>query len=418
MVQQLSTNTFGCAKWIVSSDATQGTHTTIAAAIASASAGDTIFLRPGTYTEDLTLKNGVQLAGLDYVGGSGERTKIIGKLIDNGGVVNATLTNISLQTNGDYVLELTGTGVIVLSGVLVKCTNNTGISTAAGASSYLYNCTGDLGTTGIGYWTGGGSLRISDGSFSNSGSSLAASTTSGTVNILNSSFTSAVATSGSGIYSIRNTSINCTLINTTALTTAGTGTSVCNNCVFSSGSASAISVGAGSTCEIYNSTVSSSNTNAITGAGTAKVDAVTYTSTGETNNATTRTFSEFGERGIFTPAITFGGASVGITYSSQAGFYLRIGNEVIFTLSVILSSKGSSAGTALVTGLPYNPSITHIWAISANALTFTGMVNARHPGGATGISIDQWASGGARSSLTNAEFADTTFIQISGSYLV
>jgi pectin methylesterase-like acyl-CoA thioesterase len=60
----LSTNNYGPAKFIVSSSAANGTHTTIAAALTSASTGDTIFIRPGTYTENLTLKAGVNLTAL------------------------------------------------------------------------------------------------------------------------------------------------------------------------------------------------------------------------------------------------------------------------------------------------------------------------------------------------------------------
>lgn len=127
--------------------------------------------------------------------------------------------------------------------------------------------------------------------------------------------------------------------------------------------------------------------------------------------------STYTSGGSWTPEIQFGGASVGITYAARTAVYSRIGNIVTFTLSIELSNKGSSTGTATITGLPFNPIATTIWAISSNALTFSGMVNARNPGAVSTISIDQWASGGSRSSLTESAFANTTFIQISGSYL-
>jgi len=62
MAQQISTNTFGVSKWVVSADATQGTHTTIAGAIAAASTGDTSYIRDGTYREDNTLTKNLTLA--------------------------------------------------------------------------------------------------------------------------------------------------------------------------------------------------------------------------------------------------------------------------------------------------------------------------------------------------------------------
>ena len=65
MVRQTGDNKFGVAKWIVDSTASLGTHTTIAAALTSASSGDTIFIRPGTFTENLTLKAGVDLCAFD-----------------------------------------------------------------------------------------------------------------------------------------------------------------------------------------------------------------------------------------------------------------------------------------------------------------------------------------------------------------
>jgi hypothetical protein len=58
------------------------------------------------------------------------------------------------------------------------------------------------------------------------------------------------------------------------------------------------------------------------------------------------------EEGIFTPAIAFGGASVGITYSQQQGFYTKIGNLVTCQIRIVLSNKGSSSGDASITGLP------------------------------------------------------------------
>ncbi len=122
--------------------------------------------------------------------------------------------------------------------------------------------------------------------------------------------------------------------------------------------------------------------------------------------------------GSFTPAITFGGGATGITYTAQSGSYLQVGNIIVFTLSIQLSNKGSSAGSALITGLPFSPTGTWIFAISANALTFVGMVNARSPGGTTNLSIDQWATAGSRALLTDTAFANTTFLQISGSYSI
>jgi len=59
-----SDNNYGTAKLIVDATAGSGNYTTIAAALAAASSGQTIFIRPGTYTENLTLVAGVNLTSL------------------------------------------------------------------------------------------------------------------------------------------------------------------------------------------------------------------------------------------------------------------------------------------------------------------------------------------------------------------
>jgi hypothetical protein len=59
------------------------------------------------------------------------------------------------------------------------------------------------------------------------------------------------------------------------------------------------------------------------------------------------------EEGTWTPALAFGGASTGITYNAQAGTYTRIGRLVHCFARLSLSSKGSAAGSATITGLPF-----------------------------------------------------------------
>ena len=48
----------------------------------------------------------------------------------------------------------------------------------------------------------------------------------------------------------------------------------------------------------------------------------------------------------WTPALTFGGASVGVTYGTQVGQYMAIGWLAIGLFNIVLTSKGSSTGTA------------------------------------------------------------------------
>ena len=398
----------------------RGTYSTIQSAITAASAGDTVIIRPGQYTEDITLKNGVNLSGFSNFGGSGGRTKIIGKMIDNGGGVNCTLTSLALQTNSDFCISLTGSGVVVLANCRCDGTNNTIFSCTNTSTIGCFNTSLNLTTTGVAIFTGAnsGSFQFNRVSGDNSGSSTAASSTPGSVSISNSTFPFPMATTGAGTVNIFNSFIDNSPINTTSLSTAGTGTSSISNSETRSGSASAISIGTGTTVNLYKSTVNSTNTNPVTGAGTYKSDATTYSNTGVLPNTTTRTFAVMGERSAWTPVLDFSGGTTGITYSAQSGLYTRVGNVITFTLSFVLTNKGSSTGTAQITGLPYAPANITIYPVSANALTFVGSLNARMAGASATIFIDAFATTGARASLTDTAFANTTFVQVSGSYLV
>ena len=57
--------------------------------------------------------------------------------------------------------------------------------------------------------------------------------------------------------------------------------------------------------------------------------------------------------GTWTPTLTFGGGSTGITYSFQNGRYIKIGKFVALSGLIVLTSKGSSTGNAVLTGLPF-----------------------------------------------------------------
>jgi hypothetical protein len=50
----------------------------------------------------------------------------------------------------------------------------------------------------------------------------------------------------------------------------------------------------------------------------------------------------------YVPSLTLGGGSVSMTYGTQAGFYLAIGNLVIAAYNITLTAKGSSSGAAAI----------------------------------------------------------------------
>ena len=73
------------------------------------------------------------------------------------------------------------------------------------------------------------------------------------------------------------------------------------------------------------------------------------------DTSTSGIFEDY-EEGSWTPALTFGGGNTGITISSNhiGGYYTKVGNLVMATGFMYLSSKGTSTGHAEVS-LPYQP---------------------------------------------------------------
>jgi len=277
-MQQISTNTFGCARYVVALDPTQGTHTTIQAAINSASSGDTVFIRPGIYSENPILKAGVDLAtySSEYI----DHVVIIGKCSYSGtGVV--TLSGIRLQTNGDFLLEVTGANasVIILKDCYVSCTNNTGIShTNSNASSqiYLYQCLGDIAAPGFSYFSKSstGQLLIFGGQFFNTGASTSASVASaGLVFIDYTSFPNPITTSGTSSLQCKYATFT-NIGNTTALTVGGSGTNLITFCDIITGTASAVMISSNLT--ITTCTITTTNVIAVAGSGSIAYGGVTF----------------------------------------------------------------------------------------------------------------------------------------------
>jgi len=124
----------------------------------------------------------------------------------------------------------------------------------------------------------------------------------------------------------------------------------------------------------------------------------------------------------FTPQLKFGGANVGITYSTQAGVAERIGNQVLWSIELTLTSKGTSTGAATFTGLPWasrNSSPISVANAQFENLTYSGaepQLILTANSNQLGIYAD--SSGGPASAVTNTAFANNTTIRASGSYFV
>ncbi len=109
-----SENRYETAQLIVAPTLTQGAnYTTIESALTDAVSGQTIFIRPGTYIEDLTLKAGVNLSSYDCDELT-QNVTIVGKLtaIFEGKV---SINGIRIQTNYDNHSAILGNSNSVIT---------------------------------------------------------------------------------------------------------------------------------------------------------------------------------------------------------------------------------------------------------------------------------------------------------------
>lgn len=376
----LTINPYNTAKWIVDPTSNIGTHTTITSALTAASAGETIFIRPGTYTENLTLKAGVNLAAFE-----GDQTTpnvtIVGTLTFTvAGTVS--IGNIRLQTNSSFFLAVTGSAasVVNLNDCFLNCTNNTGISfTSSSGSSQIriVNSRGDIGTTGISLFasSASGSLVTTNCVFGNSGGTSTASTLSaGGLNSSGTQFLFPITSSGTASLGLSSgTIISSMAQNVTALTVGGSGANTATQSAFLSGTASAISIGNTISITAAQCHLVSSNANTVTGLGTILYSLLTQdavpgainaaVNTGEVVNtgplrSTSISFdggvnslSNYTE-GTFTPTLTGGSVAGTTTYTSQNGYYTRVGNLVTCIGSIIITAA-TGTGNARIGDLPF-----------------------------------------------------------------
>jgi len=128
------------------------------------------------------------------------------------------------------------------------------------------------------------------------------------------------------------------------------------------------------------------------------------------------------EEGTWTMQLTFGGASVGVTYAENTGTYTKIGRQVTLNGYLALSNKGSSTGIAIVTGLPFTIGST-IPFYSAPTLrcaniSYVGMLTGYGAITQQNIILQQVTEAGVISDLSNTSFSNTSDVLLSFTYFV
>lgn len=350
----LTMNSYGTAKWVVNPTSGIGTHTTISSAIASAVSGETIFITPGTYTENITLKAGVNLAAYTCDAFTPNVTISGTCTMTTAGTVS--ISGIRLQTNSSALLAVTGSSasIVNITDCYLNCTNSTGITFSSSSSSsriFIDNCRGDVGTTGIGLFahSSSGSMTIIKSTFGNSGGSSTASTcSSGVLNLLFFTLTSPITLSSTASGTWEHGLIDCSPQSVISLTLGGSGLQSLKWCRINSGSASAVSISTAAILQFC--TIGSTNTNAITGSGTIQASVLSFDGSSSTINTTTQTplTSRFGiQRSTTQPAfLAFATTQSNVTGDNTA--YTITFNTEIFDQNN--NFNGVSTFTAPVTG--------------------------------------------------------------------
>lgn len=139
-------------------------------------------------------------------------------------------------------------------------------------------------------------------------------------------------------------------------------------------------------------------------------------------------FSTFYATGTFTPTFQGSGTAGTWTYNLQAGFYTRIGNRVLFSLSINAATRPvAPTGNARIVGLPFTSSAVansdSVVSISFDALTLSGTIVQLVGQITTSVAyIDFLEPRGtapvAAAFLAATGLTATAFIRASGSYMV
>lgn len=419
---RVSTNNYGPSDFIVDGDGLQAgaTHTTITAALADMSSGDSLYIRPGIYTEDFTLPVGLNITGLP--GSQGNAGVLIVGKVTQTATGNSTLSNIRFQTNSDVILDIGGSGTIQTSfrNCAFFLTNGDGINiNNSNASPAFSECRFQQAATNLDFYniTSCGTVSFNYCAFTGTATAGVSDIAAGTIRMRYcSSSLQRYTTQTTGNFKAQRSFFDNDTGNLVVLTTAGTGANhELLDCTLLSGTAAALSIGSGTTCRVGYATVRSTNSNPVTGAGTLTYGMINFSDSGNGIDVTTQNpgsietglvtvdnltlngntlastdtdgdivlsangagivdstaqdihaegisfdtgtnVLDIYEEGTFTPTV-FGSSTAGAaTYTFREGSYTRIGNTVRATVNIQISAHTGS-GTARI-DLPFTSANT------------------------------------------------------------
>lgn len=137
-------------------------------------------------------------------------------------------------------------------------------------------------------------------------------------------------------------------------------------------------------------------------------------------SANVNAFDDY-EEGTFLPGLAFGGGTTGITYTTRSGHYTKIGRVVSMHIVIALSSKGSSTGSAVVTGAPFTTPVgggistaAVFWnSMTSSLINFTALFSSNS---SNVILYGLTAGATSLATLADTDFANNSDIEFSITY--
>jgi hypothetical protein len=148
---------------------------------------------------------------------------------------------------------------------------------------------------------------------------------------------------------------------------------------------------------------------------------IDFSATSQAGGMTSELLADY-EEGTWTPVLTFGGGSTGLTYNVASGNYTKVGNRVHASCVIFLSNRGSSVGNNSISGLPY---VVRQVGGGTNFISVAAQYGDRMTpfhcfasNDATSLTITSRSTGPASTvvSLTNSDWSNTTYIGLHFSY--
>ena len=142
---------------------------------------------------------------------------------------------------------------------------------------------------------------------------------------------------------------------------------------------------------------------------------IDFSATANGTTSSSELFDDY-EEGSWTPSITLGGGSTGMTYSRQEGHYTKIGRQVFAQFRITLTNKGTSTGQLRINGLPFT---------SANVFTSTGIDGQVHiahdngfnAGNVSNNAVAGYVEGGTTYLLLTTRDSNANLDTMSSSYI-